>query len=289
VVGSASIAYLQADKPHARFRLREEPLAYLDRWRTRAAPLRSSSMAILLVLLITLVFVLPVVVASNSVIGKIAQDVLLTLILLSGVVEASTNTKEFIIISLTALVVITVRWVGWLSPIGLSLPVRDIATLLSLVLLAVVIAMKVFGSHTVTKDRISGAIAFYILAGLVWADAYHLIVLYVPRAFAGISTLEGVLQLRYTYNRRIWRHCSRRTHCAIAFQSRSTDRPALSGYRACATGVATGSGWRLRSKRVLIPELPVSLRVGSRIGRSRDRFRREVARTGVARATKVTS
>ena len=168
-------------------------MAYLDRWRTRAAPLRSSSMAILLVLLITLVFVLPVVVASNSVIGKIAQDVLLTLILLSGVVEASTNTKEFIIISLTALVVITVRWVGWLSPIGLSLPVRDIATLLSLVLLAVVIAMKVFGSHTVTKDRISGAIAFYILAGLVWADAYQLIMLYVPRAFAGISTLEGAV------------------------------------------------------------------------------------------------
>jgi hypothetical protein len=140
-----------------------------------------------------MVFILPVVAASNSAIGQIAQDVLLSLILLSGVVEASTNSKEFAFITLVALVVITVRWVGWLSPTGLSLPVRDVATLLALVLLAVVIAMKVFASHTVTKDRISGAIVFYILAGLVWADAYQLIMLYVPRAFAGISTLEGAV------------------------------------------------------------------------------------------------
>jgi hypothetical protein len=168
-------------------------LAYLHRWRARVAPLRSGCMAILLALLITMVFILPVVAASNSAIGQIAQDVLLSLILLSGVVEASTNSKEFAFITLVALVVITVRWVGWLSPTGLSLPVRDVATLLALVLLAVVIAMKVFASHTVTKDRISGAIVFYILAGLVWADAYQLIMLYVPRAFAGISTLEGAV------------------------------------------------------------------------------------------------
>jgi hypothetical protein len=38
-------------------------------------------MAILLALLITMVFILPVVVASNSPIGQIAQDVLLSLIL----------------------------------------------------------------------------------------------------------------------------------------------------------------------------------------------------------------
>jgi Ion channel len=109
------------------------------------------------------------------------------------VVEASTNSKEFAFISLVTLVVIAVRWVGWLSPTGLSLPVRDVATLLALVLLAAVIAMKVFGSHTVTKDRISGAIAVYILAGLVWADVYQLVMLYVPRAFAGILTLEGAV------------------------------------------------------------------------------------------------
>jgi Ion channel len=150
-------------------------------------------MAILLALLITMVFILPVVVDSNSAIGKVAQDVLLSLILLSGVVEASTNSREFAFISLVALVVITVRWVGWLSPTGLSLPVRDVATLLALVLLAAVVAMKVFGSHTVTKDRISGAIAVYIMAGLVWADAYQLVMLYVPHAFAGISTLEGAV------------------------------------------------------------------------------------------------
>jgi hypothetical protein len=147
-------------------------------------------MAILLALLITMVFILPVVVASNSPIGQIARDVLLSLILLSGVVEASTNSKEFAFISLVTLVVIAVRWVGWLSPTGLS---RDVATLLALVLLAAVIAMKVFGSHTVTKDRISGAIAVYILAGLVWADVYQLVMLYVPRAFAGILTLEGAV------------------------------------------------------------------------------------------------
>jgi hypothetical protein len=31
------------------------------------------------------------------------------------------------------------------------------------------------------------------MAGLVWADAYQLVMLYVPHAFAGISTLEGAV------------------------------------------------------------------------------------------------
>ena len=62
-------------------------MIYAQRWRERAARLRDGGMVMLLVLLIITVFVLPVVVTSSGVIDRIAQDVLLSSILVSGVNE----------------------------------------------------------------------------------------------------------------------------------------------------------------------------------------------------------
>jgi hypothetical protein len=90
-------------------------------------------------------------------------------------------------IALVVLVAIVVRWMGWLSPNGPGLAARDAIVILSLLLLGAVMGKKVFGNGTVTRDRIGGAVALYMLVGLIWADAYQLIYVIIPGSFAGIS------------------------------------------------------------------------------------------------------
>lgn len=168
-------------------------MAYIQRWRERAARLRNGGMVILLVLLIITVFVLPVVVTSSSVFDRIAQDVLLSSILVSGVVVALNRSKGLGWIALVMLVSIVVRWMGWLSPNGTGLVIRDEVGILSLTLLGALIGTEVFGTGTVTRDRIGGPVALYMLVGLVWADAYQLISVLLPGSFAGILTHDGPL------------------------------------------------------------------------------------------------
>ncbi|WP_341312057.1 hypothetical protein WN982_11065 [Paraburkholderia sp. IMGN_8] len=50
-------------------------MAYVKRWQACTAPLRNSGMTILLALLVITVFIVPVVVTSNSTAGRIAQDI----------------------------------------------------------------------------------------------------------------------------------------------------------------------------------------------------------------------
>lgn len=166
-------------------------MTYIQRWQRHVVQLRSYGLAIFLALLIITVFVIPVVVTSSGVIDRIAQDLLLSSILVSGVVAASDRSKMFVWIALVVLAAIVVRWMGWLSPNGSGLAVRDEVGILSLSLLGAVLGKKVFGAGTVTRDRIGGAVALYMLVGLVWADAYQLVYTTVPAAFAGVSTHDG--------------------------------------------------------------------------------------------------
>jgi hypothetical protein len=166
-------------------------MTYIQRWRESAARLRSGGMVILLVLLIITVFVLPVVVTSSSVIDRIAQDVLLSSILVSGVVAASDRSKGLAWIALVMLVAIVVRWMGWLLPNGPGLVIRDEVKILSLTLLGALMGTEVFGAGTVTRNRIGGAVVLYMLVGLVCADAYQLISIVVPGS-SGAAHHHGV-------------------------------------------------------------------------------------------------
>ena len=129
-------------------------MPYIQRWLEHAARLRNYGMVILLTLLIITVFIVPVVVTSSRVIDRISQDVLLSSILVSGVVAASDRSKVFVWIALVVLVAIVVRWMGWLSSNGPGLAIRDEVGILSLTLLGAVMGKKVFGTGTVTRDRI---------------------------------------------------------------------------------------------------------------------------------------
>ena len=166
-------------------------MTYIERWLDYAARLRDYGMIIFLTLLVVTVFVIPVVVTSSSLLDRISQDVLLSAILVSGVVAASDRSKVFIWIALVVLVALVVRWAGWLAASGHGFVLRDYFGILSLTLLGAVIAKQVFGAGAITRDRMMGAVALYIMVGLVWADAYQLIYRTIPGAFAGSSAQDG--------------------------------------------------------------------------------------------------
>jgi hypothetical protein len=166
-------------------------MAYMERWLDYAARLRNYGMAIFLTSLVVTVFVVPVLVTSSSLMDRISQDVLLSSILVSGVVAGSDRSKVFVWIALVVLVGIVVRWAGWLTPNGQGFVLRDYFGILSLTLLGVVIAKRVFGAGAITRDRMMGAVALYMMVGLVWADAYQLIYSTVPGAFAGTPAQDG--------------------------------------------------------------------------------------------------
>jgi len=162
-------------------------MAYAQRWHDRKVQLRIGSMVALLVLLALNVFVVPFTVAPDSVFARIVRDVLLSMILISGVATVSDHHRLFAVIALVAGVAILVRWTGWFYPPGKTPGLRDETALFSLGILCLVIGIKVFGAGVVTFDRILGAIALYVLIGVVWAEAYQLISIHVPGAYAGIA------------------------------------------------------------------------------------------------------
>ncbi len=77
------------------------------------------------------------------------------------------------------------------------------AVLFALVLgvLAAVVLVQVFRAGPITAGRIVGAVVFYLLLGLMWANVYTIVVLVRPEAFqfpvAPRSANELVAQLIY--------------------------------------------------------------------------------------------
>lgn len=160
------------------------------RWIQRAALLRLGSMATLLFVLVLCIFVAPGIIPPDSEIGRIVEDALISLILFSGAIAVSDRRYAFVPLVAVAVTVIVVRWTGPLLPTGLSPDVRSAALLFALVLLALVIGIKVFGKGAKVRDRLWGAVALYMLLGLVWAVAYEMVDLHIPNAYTGIGSKD---------------------------------------------------------------------------------------------------
>jgi hypothetical protein len=113
-------------------------------------------MAVLLALLVISVFGVPFFTEPGILVGRILQDLFLTLILTTGVILATARPRAFPLVTLVALAAITLRWAGWIAPAYLTLAIRDATTLVAVALISVTIAMNVFGPGKVTFDRIDG-------------------------------------------------------------------------------------------------------------------------------------
>ena len=146
-------------------------------------------LSVLLLLLLVRVFLLPVL-AGLEIEGpllKAAADVVLSLLLLAGASAVSRRPVARVVISVATVVALAGLWGNRLDPSLVRPGWQVVSFLTATVLLTVMVLAQVFSSGRVTLSRILGAVAAYLLLGLVWVGAYHLVELAQPAAFAGLA------------------------------------------------------------------------------------------------------
>jgi len=156
-------------------------------------------LSFLLGLLLVLVFVLYPMSDGGPLIGVVLQA-FFSLILLSGVTMIASGHTVRVLAAALAVGTATVGWVRVFAPserlavIGIAMWVVFFA------LLAAMILVRVFGEGRINFHRIQGAVAVYLLLGVIWAGSYRLIIHFAPAAFTPPAAGgEATLMSRLVY------------------------------------------------------------------------------------------
>jgi hypothetical protein len=157
---------------------------------SRLARLHKRGMLLLLVLLVASIFVVPAFLPEGTSF-RVFSDVMITLILVSGVLAIADHRKLAMVLAFVAVLVIAVRWAEWFVPREALASLRHMSTLSACVLLAAAVGINVFAPGRAVGDRISGAIVLYLLLGLIAAFAYSALSLLDSGAFSKLPTGEG--------------------------------------------------------------------------------------------------
>jgi len=139
---------------------------------------RDLALSVILALLVLLVFVLPPFTVPREERGPLV-DVALTLLLAAGVTGLRVRAAVRWTLLAAAIAAMAVR----LAPAA-SEPAIALSSLVSLGLMAVVVLAQTFGGADVSIHHVQGAVAAYLLLGLVWAAAYAFVAALYPGAFA---------------------------------------------------------------------------------------------------------
>ncbi len=149
-------------------------------------------MSALLLLLVCVVFVLPSLLELVPE-WHLVTDILVILILVSGVVAVAEHRKLALALAVISLVVIAVRAIEWFTPVDLLPVLRRLSTLGAFLVLAFAVGINVFASGHAIGDRVFGAIVLYLLLGLIWGVLYAALGAHSPDAFAGHPGADGGL------------------------------------------------------------------------------------------------
>jgi hypothetical protein len=110
-------------------------------------------------------------------------DVVFALLLVAGLRALSERRLTLLLLIPAAFVTVAVHFASWVVPIDRIWV--EIASLVSLALLFLVVLLQTFRSGPITFHRIQGAVAAYLLLGVIWAFAYSLVELLRPGSFSG--------------------------------------------------------------------------------------------------------
>jgi hypothetical protein len=146
-----------------------------------------ANLSLFLALLVLLVFVVPSLGlerADERLYSEFASSVLL----ISGVTIAWRRRVVFLLASSIGVVTIFVRWAALPTLTSTTLSIwPHLLTIATILMLLYILLSQVFAPGPVTPARIQGAIAVYLLFGIGWANAYHIVASKIPGSF----TLPG--------------------------------------------------------------------------------------------------
>ena len=157
-------------------------------------------LSIFLFLLLALIFVVPAAGLTGPV-GRAVIDVVFTLLMLAGVAAVSRQKTSTRVVSGVAVTGLALRWFGQFVPSESMEVIIALSGVASLVTLAYVVLAQVFRAGPVTRHRIMGAIAVYLLLGLAWGEAYFALALGAPGSFslASSATLNPQNWMYYSF------------------------------------------------------------------------------------------
>lgn len=154
-------------------------------------------LSFILALLIVIIFVLPVLLTPDPG-GRLVADLAFSALLVAGAFTAAESRWMRFSVTVLATAALLIRWTAAVSPSDALAIGREASTLAMLLLFAMVVAARSYRPGPVTRHRIQGAIAVFLLLGLIWATAYELLHLIHPDAFNGaVGNAPGALTWIY--------------------------------------------------------------------------------------------
>jgi hypothetical protein len=110
--------------------------------------------------------------------------VFFSLILITGAITGCRNRILRTLVFSWGLLTFILLWVRYLFPSQTLVFAANCLAIFFLVLLASLIVSQCLRQGITTSHRIMGAVAAYLLVGIIWALAYHLAALWIPEAFS---------------------------------------------------------------------------------------------------------
>ncbi len=157
---------------------------------SRFARLRNWGMLILLLLLVAGIFVIPALIPEGTS-WRLFTDLLMTLVLVSGVLAIADHRKLAVALAILAVLVIAVRWAEWFVSAGNLQSFRHLSTLSACIVLASAVSINVFAPGRSIGDRVFGAIVLYLLVGLIASFAYAALYALDSGAFSKLPSANG--------------------------------------------------------------------------------------------------
>jgi hypothetical protein len=152
------------------------------------------ALSVFCVFLVLVIFIVNPLVAAGFM-GRYLLDAFASLVLVSGVIAIAQNRRLAALAAVVVCVSIVSRWLADTHPLpGITL-VCEVSSLATLLLLTGVVLAHVFKPGDITVHRVQGAVAVYLLLGMVWAHAYFLVLLFHPGAFNTPSTATSIDQM----------------------------------------------------------------------------------------------
>ncbi len=154
-------------------------------------------MLVLLALLVVMIFIVPVV-TQDQFLGRLAVDIMLTLVLIVGTLAVSRSRTALWLLGSFSALALVLRWSEWVVPLGLLPLVRDVSVMIALVVMATAVAMNVFVAQGDVLNRLIGAIVLYLLIATFWSLAYLMLSLEHPHSFS-VPSPEDVPLMQWLY------------------------------------------------------------------------------------------
>jgi len=139
-------------------------------------------LSVLLFGLVLTIFVLRPLV-SLSLAGQWLAEVGFVLVLLAGVWTVWRNRRLASLLTVVIVAAGLVRWLHRQMPTAGLAPWEALSSAVAIGILMLLVLSRVFQAGPITRQRIEGAVAGYLLFGLMWAEVYQFVAALKPGAF----------------------------------------------------------------------------------------------------------